>query len=258
MVTCRRTLFVAVLLAAAVAPAADGRARPHAAVSGYDYTAIAFLGDTTPGGGTYLNFQPSAVNADGEIAFTAGVSPEDGEAVFAGPPDSLLQLARTGLADPAGHVWSAIGELGRMGYNRTGEAAFGFLLQPESDVLGVPAGLYRSNPAGGIRSIVEPGDAAPGGGTFAGIDYSMGENVAGDIVFTGLVPGSDLDPATPPGSGGFAGTLFVADHRGPIARLVGPGDAAPGGGIFSTTVNAFIDGAGDVAFGANVVGDSCN
>jgi hypothetical protein len=48
----------------------------------YNLHPVAFLGDAAPGGGTFVtDFEPSAINSQGEIGFTADVS-TGGEGVF--------------------------------------------------------------------------------------------------------------------------------------------------------------------------------
>jgi hypothetical protein len=47
-----------------------------AASAGYRFTSIASLGDPAPGGGVFtFDFEPSAVNNAGEVAFTADLAP---------------------------------------------------------------------------------------------------------------------------------------------------------------------------------------
>ena len=69
----------------------------------------------------------------------------------------------------------------------------------------------------------------------------------GDAVFSGLVPGSDIDPSILPGFNGLASGLFRADERGDIFSVVRPGDLAPGGGTFDAAFHGSINDAGDIA-----------
>jgi hypothetical protein len=108
-----------------------------------------------------------------------------------------------------------------------------------------------------LSPVAVPGTAAPGGGVFAGVNYHTGENNRGDIVFSGLVSGTDIDPTTDPGCDGVASALYLARADGTLSVVVRPGDPSPGGGVFDSAMNASINDGGDIAFGAHIAGDSC-
>ena len=59
-----------------------------------------------------------------------------------------------------------------------------------------------------------------------GVFFNTAINNRGDIVFSGIVTGGDIDPTSPPGEIGLGGTL-LADKRGMISSVVRPGDPAP-------------------------------
>src|SRR5262245_6949277 len=67
---------------------------------------------------------------------------------------------------------------------------------PGEDYIGLGVGIFQADKAGHISSVVSPGDAAPGGGTF---DFAANprNNDGGDVVFVGHVAG---DPASIPGN----------------------------------------------------------
>jgi hypothetical protein len=48
--------------------------------------------------------------------------------------------------------------------------------------------------------------------------------------------------------------IFRADATGRISRVVGPGDAAPGGGTFDYAVEPWVNDGGDVSFIGHIVG----
>ena len=65
---------------------------------------------------------------------------------------------------------------------------------PEQNGLG--QGLFRARRTGAIASVVSPGDAAPGGGTF---DFAAAgwTNNRGDVAFMGHVAGEEILPPSP-------------------------------------------------------------
>ena len=136
---------------------------------GYSFARIAVLGDSTPGGGTFVNdFEPSSIQNNGDIAFVADVS-TGGEGVFLVRNGHISQLARSGNPAPGGgmFMFSAGGELGRVGFNQSGDAVFGFTLDPLSFPLGLNSGIYRFSRNNQVLSalVIPNATPAPGGGT---------------------------------------------------------------------------------------------
>jgi hypothetical protein len=245
----------ALALAAALVGASAGHALTGA--QGFSFTPIAVLGDPAPGGGSFtFDFEPSAINNSGEVAFTADVT-TGGEGVFEGRSGALSQVTRSGLPAPGG-VTIGAGELGRLGLNAGGDVAAPFLLDPFTPPVGLNSGLFRlSHNSGALSAVVVPGTPAPGGGTFQGVFFNTSMNNRGQIVFPGLATGTDIDPNSPPGYNGIASALFVADKHGNISSAVLPGDPAPGGGVFDAALNGSLNSAGDIAFGGHVSGEEC-
>jgi hypothetical protein len=252
-----RLALAAVALATALVLADSARAG-NVAVRGYSFTPLAFLGDSAPGGGTFtFDFEPTAINDRGEVAFTADVT-TGGEGVFVAHGGRIEQLTRSGLAAPGGGTMSDQGELGRLGLDDGGDVAVPFFLAPFAAPCTFQSGLYRSSHSTGtLTPVAVPGMAAPGGGTFGGVFYNPAMDNRGDIVFTGLVTGTDIDPSTPPGCDGIANALFLSSKDGTLTSIVRPGDPAPGGGVFDDAMNGSINDAGDIAFGAHVAGEPC-
>jgi hypothetical protein len=225
--------------------------------SGYAFTPIAFLDAPAPGGGHFtFDFEPYGINNRGEVAFVADVT-TGGEGVFVGRLGQLTQIARSGQPAPGGGTFGSA-DLGRLALNEGGDVAFVFALEP-STLLGLNSGLYRfSHSHGTLSAVVVPNvTPAPGGGTFAGVFANTSLNNRGDVVFTGVVTGADIDPTTPPGSMGLGTGVFRADKHGSIFSVVRPGDPAPGGGTFDAFFNGWINDGGDLAFGAHVAGEEC-
>src|SRR6266571_4098451 len=131
---------VASLLAAAVVGIGPGPAL--AASQRYTFSRVASLGDPAPGGGSFtFDFEPSAINNGGGVAFTADVT-TGGEGVFVARGGQVSQVTRTGEPAPGGFTMSG-GELGRLGLNDRGDAAVPFTLDPLTFPLGLNAGLFR-------------------------------------------------------------------------------------------------------------------
>jgi hypothetical protein len=123
----------------------------------------------------------------------------------------------------------------------------------------VNAGVYRfSQGADRVTPVVTPGvTLAPGGELFAGAHFGASLNNQGDVGFAGMVPtdqGIHLPDEAYIGQG--AG-LFKANKQGEISSIIGPGDPAPGGGVFDWTIMPWINDGGDVAFWGHAAGEEC-
>jgi hypothetical protein len=226
----------------------------------YNLRPVAFLGDPAPGGGEFtIDFEPSVINDSGEVAFTAHIDTSGDEGVFVAKGGAISQLMRAGLPAPGGFTFGA-GELGRLGVNDGGDVAAGCSLNPFDPAApsGVPGGVFRFADSTGVLSPVEvPGAASPGGGTFVGSYFNEAINNRGDIIYPGLATGSAIVPGTPHNFNGMSLALFEQSKNGTNARLVGPGDAAPGGHVFDDAWNGSDNNRGDVVFSGHVVGDPC-
>ena len=254
--------FVAVAGIGVVASVVGGGraiASTRATPSKYTFTPIAYLGQSATGGGSFIfDFEPSAVNDSGEVAFTADLSQDGvndiGEGTFVGTAGHLANFARVGQPAPRGGTFS-VGELGRMGLNNRGDVSFAFTLDPFTVPLGLNAGVYRqSHNSSTLSALIAPGDPAPGGGTFGGTWFHTGINATGATVFSGVV---STNSAQPPSYNGMAEGLFLARPDGTIVKVVRPGDPAPGGQTFDDANNGSINDAGDIAFGAHIAGEPC-
>ncbi len=253
-------------LFAAYAPAAQAGASV-ANDARYRFTVVATVGAAAPGGGNFTyDFEPSAINSAGDVAFTADVTDTSGqndigEGTFLERGGSLTQITRVGLPAPGASTFG-VGELGRLGLNDAGDAAVPFTLDgwdpsaKDSNLL-VPSGVWRyARPTDRLSPVAVPGTAMPGGGTFEGTSFNVGMNQRADVVFPALVTGTQIHPA-PPGTDDIALALFKQSKDGTISSVVRPGDAAPGGRVFDDAWNGSINDAGDIAFSGHLQGDTC-
>lgn len=258
--TCPRWHLIACTALALVAGPAS--AAPPARLA-YSFDVIATLGDAAPGGTQFTNdFEPNGINNRGDILFGADVNfSSSGEGVYLwnkGEPKPRL-LARS--CDFSGAIYppescgdgsfSNAGFLGPITLNAQGDAAFGFFLGHNTSQFPFPtpfrSGAYRySHATQMVAPVVLPGNAAPGGGTFLGVGYSISMNDAGSLVF----------PAFTDKTGQRQG-LFMADGRNNLSSIVLPGDLAPRGGAFDSAYLPSINGHGDIAFTAHLEGEEC-
>jgi hypothetical protein len=261
---------IALLLAAGLSgiKPRDAQATPP----GYTFAKIATLGDPTPlpGGGPFVNdFEPGGLNSQGDIAFGADVSvgafgracvfadlSTSCEGVFLRPHNGqTTELGRTDGAAPGGGTFSSPGFLGPVGLNDPGDAVFDIYLQPFTLPFGVNAGAYRySHTTHKVTPVVMPGvTPVPGGGTFQGVSFQPTINNRGDVAFAGIVDTDQGVPSVPPTGKGIG--IFQVDAKGHIAKVVAPGDAAPGGGKFDYAVEPWVNDGGDVSFIGHIAGE---
>jgi hypothetical protein len=223
--------------------------------SPYTFSRIATIGEPVPHGGTTVgNFEHMAINNRGDISFGAYLS-QGGEGMFSTRGARLTEIAYTGGTAPGGGTFDTFGLCGGpTAISPSGEIAFSFALVPFNPNLsfGVNCGLYRySQDHQTVTPVLAPYvTPAPTGGKFIGTGNAAGLRANGDLVFNGVVPSA----AGLNGSDGQG--VFLAGNRG-IARIVAPGDPAPGGGPFDFTLNPAINDGGDIAFGAHVGGETC-
>jgi hypothetical protein len=224
----------------------------------YSFTPIILLNSAVPGGGSFTSdFEPSGINNRGGVAFTADLT-TGVEGVFVARRGQVSQILRGGDPAPGGGTFGSV-ELGRLGLNDGGDVAVPFTLEPVTVPLGLNSGLYRfSHASQTLSAAVVPGvTPAPGGGTFAGVFFNTSINNSGDIVFSGIATGVDIDPTSAPGFMGMGLSLVLADKHGNLVSVARPGDSAPKGGTFDAASNGWINDGGDIAFGAHLAGEEC-
>ena len=233
----------------------------------YTFAPVAFLGDPLPGGGgTFVtDFEPGGLNSQGDMAFGADVRVDPaGEGVFLRHKGQIKELGRTGRDAPGGGTFD-FAFLGPVGLNDQGDVVFNFLRefpqppQPPTP-LGVNAGAYRySHTTRTVTPVVIPFTTpAPSGGTFQGVSFQPTINNRGDEVFAGIVE-TDQGVHNVPANGeayiGLGIGTFRANANGHISSVVGPKDAAPGGGTFDYTVEPWVNAGGDVSFIGHIAGE---
>jgi len=226
-----------------------------------EFHVVAYVGDAAPGGGVFTNdFEPTALNNRGQLAFTAEPDKPGEEGIFLAHHGTLSQVVRFGESAPGGGMFTDV-EFGDIGLNDAGQVAFGFTLTNS-------AGVYRWSDVDQTLSPIlipnvtlAPGDA----GLFGGSSGSPSINNRGTVAFLGDVTNP---PPTTFKFKPYRTGVFVADKAGNISTVVRPGDPAPGGGTFMSAgkmfagifgflfvgvgVNAHINDAGDVAFPGQV------
>jgi len=236
--------------------------------SNYKFTRLATLGEPNPGTEQFSDFQPQAIDLAGNVAFVADLKQpggdDIGEGVFASRSGQLLQIMEPGQlapGSPGESTFLSLPEAGVLGLtlSDSGDGAFAALLTPfdDSEPIGINAGLYRFSLDVPEPSAVVVPDAtsAPTGGNFAGVFYSSSLDRDGDLVFAGVAPGLQLSEG--PGFNGLGIGLFEANPENQIAKVVVPGDAAPGGKVFDDAWRGWLNNIGTIGFQAHTSGDEC-
>jgi hypothetical protein len=202
---------------------------------------IAAVGDRVAGGERIADFteRPGiALNAAGEAAFAA--------ALTGGKATSGLFLARDGRLRAVALSGAAAPDIpgGTLtGFERPAldeHGGLAFLASVRSGRETVDAIFRRSG--GRLRKLVAAGDAAPGGGVFAGLGVPA-ISIKGVVAFPAIVEQGPV----------IGGIYTVAEGHASMALAAG--GAAPNGGIFAKfSEQIAIDDAGRIAFSAVVRG----
>lgn len=208
---------------------------------GRPWVTVARTGVGAPGGGVVQALGRVTVGVDGVVIVRADVGRTDGstagEILSCDLSGVCRRLVGTGDRTPssAAHRFTAVDVPVA---NVDGLVVF----RGADDGGGM--GLYRVTTNGSITTLMQSGDAMPGGGTFATFG---GPALATDgaIAFFGSGP---LDTAT-------RKAIFLRTAAGDLRAVAGVGDAAPGGGSFSVVQSPAIGDDGTVAFRATRLGD---
>lgn len=250
---------LALLLAAGIGllPATSTLAGPP-----YQVQVVTYLGAPAPGGGTFANdFEPTALNNRGELAFTAEPDLAGEEAIFVADSSGLSQIVRYGQQAPGGGFFGR-SERGILGLNDAGDLAFAF-------DRGTGQNIFRWLQADQtLSAVIVPGvtPVPENSGVFVGAFGDTSINNRGEIALMGNItnPPPASFKAIPYRTG-----VFVADRFGGLTTVAKPGDPAPGGGtfisagamyalaygfiFFALPIGPSINDGGDVAFGGQVV-----
>lgn len=101
----------------------------------------------------------------------------------------------------------------------------------------------------GIRSLVSPGDPAPGGGTFD-FAQNVSMNERGEVAFGGHVAGEECRTlGQTQAERIFCGeSVYLRRKSGNIVSIAHQDDAAPGGGTYRLAFGPVVNNRGDVLF----------
>ena len=225
---------------------AAASSRSVAAEPAYTFKVITTIGSAAPGGGAFVNdFEPSALNNRGQLAFTAdlAVSGDQGEfheGLFLTDGGSIQQIVRHGDSAPGGGTFS-VGQLGSAGLNDAGDLAFAFTLDPFDFSTPLHGGVFRwSGESRTLSAVMIPNVTPdPSGGVFVGVDFDVSLNNQGALTFAAYVTNTPI---------GLGRGAFLQDKLGRISSIMRPGDPAPQGGTFIRALNPCINDAGDITF----------
>jgi hypothetical protein len=215
---------------------------------------VALEGEAAPS--TLLNFGDFAdtnvrfyLNQSGQTAFEQRLSDFSTAGIFSqtGPANALRKVAAggdsaPGANDPTRVFQPFLGTVG--GFNDSGQSAFQGGMPPTAMSPFASTGVW-SEGSGTLDKVAEIGDPAPGNtGVFSSDFRIPAISNDGHVAFAGQANGS------PGGQGVWT------DRTGSLVRLAGNGDAAPGGGTFSTLFNdtVGINANDDIVFSAKLVG----
>ncbi len=177
--------------------------------SGGAIRAVAQVGDSAPGGGTFTSFFGAffgpAINSSGHVAFRADLS--NGEGVFLFTDGTLSRIAHSGDPVPGGGTLLFIDDIS---LNDTGQVAFATVnsLDTHESVY-----LYSD---GTLSKVARPGDPAPGGGTltFAACPRL---NAQGQVAMTAVATtvGQGVILATPKSESSGSGKNLISTASAP-------------------------------------------
>ncbi len=215
--------------------------------SGGTATAVALVGDTAPGtgGGIYSAIDDTGgfltINNSGDVrfrAFVTGGSTPVGLFVDSDGPDRAVALQGDVAPGTGGGTYL---DLVACSMNASGDVPFFAFVSGST----AERGIFVDS-GGTDTAVALPGDVAPGtgGGTYSDFGTLSKINDSGAVAFFASV-------AAPSGSG-----IFV-DSGGTDTAVARLGDTAPGtgGGTYSSVgARLFINGTGNVALSANVIG----
>lgn len=225
---------------------------------GLSITQVVAIGTPAPDVGIFSYARELAMNDEGEVVCLGSTAP-GGEGIFLYSHDTIRVLARAGTPAPGGGVSSYFGY---PSLNNNADIVFHAGLSP--------SGIGVFSISGGVlTSVARSGDPSPAGGTFdfsaalTSAAESRNNEANGDATFSYIyfAPTSINDAgaiafsarASIAGRGG----IFVY-HAGSITRAVRENDLAPGGGFLGLPDSPSLNGAGDIAFRANVYGGPVN
>jgi len=200
--------------------------------------AVALAGSAAPEipSGTFASLDTPAINGRGEVAFLATVrrGRESVEAIYIQSGGKLRKVVSQGDPAPAGGTFAGFGP---PSLNGGGLIVFAAIVEGRA----IPGGVFIVK-GGAIKMLVGAGEATPDGGIFAKLSERVALNDAGTVAFNAILKDAPI-----------SGGIYVIEDR--VRRIVGLGDAAPGGGSFSHFgLWPSLTAAGGVVFAASVDG----
>jgi len=189
---------------------------------------IARPGDPAPEGGVFTRVSLTGGNDRGQLVFVAWNS-RGGSGLYLSSEGRWSRIVGTGDPAPEGQTFSSFLDAS---LNDKGEIAFLAGVFPSNTL-----GLYVGSDV--FRRLVSEGDPAPGGGTFTRLAFFVSLNDSGQVLFNASV-------AAP----GRSGIFLWSD--GSVRAIAQVGDAAPGGGTFSSFSQQSLNASGQVAFDARL------
>src|SRR5690348_6080489 len=192
------------------------------------HTIIVASGDTAPAGGNYVGFLNTlAVNARGQVTFDARLGGPSATGVFVSDGNTTSAIALG--PDPTAGNFNFVS---------------GPFITTRGDVLfNADTGIFPSD-SRSIVTLVQNGDAAPGGGTLIPNGYAA--NSQGVIAFDAFMTG-----------GVNTEGIFRNDGTHTVAIAL-DGAPAPTGGTFLFFSSPVIDEFGQVTFFAGTTGGSAD
>src|SRR5262249_30290018 len=146
----------------------------------------------------------------------------------------LRKIVSQGDPAPAGGTFAGFGP---PSLNGSGLIAFAAVVEGRA----VPRGIFTAQ-RGAVKMLVGAGEDPPEGGIFAKLSERVALNEAGSVAFNAILK-----------NGPISGGIYVIEDR--VRRIVGLGDAAPGGGSFSHFgLWPSLTATGSVVFAASVDG----
>lgn len=196
---------------------------------------VALQGSSAPGGGTFTNLAASPlINDLGQVAFQATASGTSGNSLFAGLPNSLQAVVRTGLATPIGGTYNGVGF---PALNGVGQVAF------TATITGGPttSAIFAGQPSS-LQAVARSGTATPAGGNFGLSSGTPVLNSNGQVAFTSSI------------TGGTSTFGIFTGIPGNIQTVVLEGTPTPSGGNFSSLSTPMLNSVGQVAFTSTLSG----
>lgn len=234
-----------------------------------DVELLAHTGGSGPGGvtfGSQFGFYSGGLNKAGEATFSFyvdGIAPGRPEGGVRG----VFRSDRNGVQSTVMVPDSTIAPNGspfrgahmRANLNKRGDIAFTGMIdtdegihQPGQPYHGLGLGVFVAAKAGGIESVVSPGDPAPGGGTF---DFAQNGfiNDRGDVAFGAHVEGEECrDFGMSQAVRIFCAESVYLRKNGHIVSIAHQDEAAPGGGVYRLAFGPVLNKRGDVLFAGDI------